>query len=197
MAKRLDTVTDYTKDLDGFQQALAHVNEAAANRVPPSTAEVPKLEKKHSGQKSIFSPALKLKPTQALDLPPALQDALRLANVSFNHDSFEALQESLAQIQLERAKKLRDHYSSASASTQSILAERLSKADGETRMLMGSLYKHTSFQQVSLTDAKLEEELKKMGEELDDAHDQLLSAETNELSLSDPKVRAFIAKYGR
>ncbi|KAJ4291729.1 hypothetical protein N0V90_009624 [Kalmusia sp. IMI 367209] len=199
MAKRLDTVTDYTKNVDEFQQALAQVGEAATKRMPSALTEVAKPEKKRvtSGRNSIFSPALKLKPTQTLNLPPALQDALRHANVSFNHDSIGALQDSLVQVQLERAKKLQNHYDSASTSTRSILAERLSKADGDLGMILGPLYKHTPFQQVNLTDARLEKELKKMERELDDANEQLLSAEANELSLSDPKVRAFIAKYAR
>ena len=64
-------------------------------------------------------------------------------------------------------------------------------------MIFGPLYKHTPFQQVNLTNTKLEEELKAMDKKLDDANEQLLSAEVNQISLDDLKVRAFIAKYGR
>lgn len=199
MAKRLDTVGGWTKDVDEFQQALAHISQAAARRMPDVEAELtkPKPRRSLSARNSIFSPALKLKPSKALDLPPALQDALRHANVSFNQDDIEALRESLARTQLERAKKIQDHYSSASASTQSMLAERLSKADGDVRLILGPLYKHTPYQQINLTDTKLEDELKAMDDKLDDANEQLLSAEVNQISLDDPKVRAFIAKYGR
>ncbi|KAF1976345.1 hypothetical protein BU23DRAFT_528810 [Bimuria novae-zelandiae CBS 107.79] len=199
MAKRLDTVTEYTQNVDEFQQALAQINQAAAKRVPKPELAAPRPPHRRtaSGRNSIFSPALKLKPSQALDLPPALQDALRHANVSFNQDSIEALQESLTTIQLERTKKLQDHYDSASISTQGILAERLSKADSELRSILGPLYKQTPFRQVNLTDAKLEKELKKIDRELEEANEQLLSAEAQEMSLDDPKVRAFVAKYGR
>lgn len=199
MAKRLETVGGWTKDVDEFQQALAHVSQAAAKRMPDTETVLkkPKSQRNLSARNSIFSPALKLKPSKALDLPPALQDALRHANVSFNQDSIEALQESLARTQLERAKKVQDHYSSASTSTQSMLAERLSKADCDQRLIFGPLYKHTPFQQVNLTNTKLEEELKAMDLKLDDANEQLLSAEVNQISLDDPKVRAFIARYGR
>ncbi|KAF2443095.1 hypothetical protein P171DRAFT_416491 [Karstenula rhodostoma CBS 690.94] len=199
MAKRLNTVNDYTKNVDEFQQAVAHISQAAAKRLQDTDTKVlrPEIRRAKSSRNSIFSPALKLKPTKALDLPAALQDALRHASISFNQDSIEALQESLAKIQIERAKKLQDHYDSDSTSTQAVLAERLSKADADLRLIFGPLYKHTPFQQVNLTDAKLERGLEKMDQELDDASEQLLTAEANELSLSDPRVRAFIAKHGR
>lgn len=198
MASRFDIVNNQTKTIQEFQQALVHIGQAAAKRKQDPNTAVPKPEirRTKSGRNSIFSPALKLKPTKALDLPPALQEALRHASISFNQDSIEALQESLSKIQLERFKKLQDHYNSTSTSTQAHLAERLGKADGDLRSILGPLYKHTSFQQVSLTDTKLERELEKMEEELDDAEEQLLGAEANQLSLSDSKVRAFIAKYG-
>lgn len=199
MAKRLDTVNEYTKDVDEFQQALAHISQAAANRMPSTNIDIvkPEIRRKTSGRNSIFSPALKLKPTKSLNLPPALQDAFRHANISCNEDSIETLHESLAKIQIERTKKVQDHYDSASKSTQAILAERLSKADADVRSILGPLYKHTPFQQVRLTDAKLESELRKMDKELDEANEQLISAEADELSLDDPKVKAFISKYGR
>jgi hypothetical protein len=43
----------------------------------------------------------------------------------------------------------------------------------------------------------LERELKDMEVDLEKKNDQLLEAESNVLSLSDPKVRAFVAKYGK
>jgi hypothetical protein len=198
MARRLNTVNDYTKNVDEFQQALAHINRAAIKRMQDTSTEVskPDMRRTKSGRNSIFSPALKLKPTKALDLPPALQEALRHASISYNQDSIEALQESLRTIQIERSKKLQSHYDSDAASTQAILAERLSKADADLRLIFGPLHKHTPFQQVNLVDAKLERELEKMKQELDDASEQLLNAEAHELSLGDPKVRAFIAKHG-
>jgi predicted ribosome quality control (RQC) complex YloA/Tae2 family protein len=194
----LDTVTAYTSNIDEFQQALAHIEGAATTRMPNVSEEALKTPRKHapSGSKSVFSPALKLKPSKSLDLPPALQDALRHANISYNQDSLEYLLESMSKVQLEREKKLQDHYDSASSSVHSTLAERLSRADGDLKTILKGLYSHTPFQQVHLTDPKLDNELKRMEKELDEAEDQLLSAETNELSLSDPKVRAFIAKYG-
>jgi hypothetical protein len=199
MGKRLDTVAKHTRNVDEFQQALAHIEEAATKRMPVSSEEAPATTRKGmpSRSNSIFSPALGLKPTKSLDLPPALQDALRNAGISFNQDSIEALLESVKGIQLEREKKLQDHYKSASTSVQGTLAERLSKADGDLKSITKGLYSHTPFHQVHLADPKLEEELRKMEKQLDEAEDQLLSAEANELSLSDPKVRAFIAKYGK
>jgi hypothetical protein len=192
MGKRLDTVAKHSRNVDEFQQALAHIEEAATKRMPVPSEEAPATTRKGmpSRSNSIFSPALGLKPTKSLDLPPALQDALRNAGISFNQDSIEALLESVKGIQLEREKKLQDHYKSASTSVQGTLAERLSKADGDLKSITKGLYSHTP-------DPKLEEELRKMEKQLDEAEDQLLSAEANELSLSDPKVRAFIAKYGK
>lgn len=140
---------------------------------------------------------LKLKPTQALDLPVTLQDALRYAGISFSQDSIEALQNSLVQAQRERIQKLRDHYESASTSTHDRLAERSSKADGDLDVILKALYKHTPFQEVNLTSSKLNNQLESMAWELEDKDRELLEAEGSKLSLSDPKVRAFIAKYGR
>lgn len=199
MGKRLDTVTTYTKNVDEFQQALAHIEGAATTRMPNVGEESSTTARKRtpSGLKSVFSPALKLKPSKTLDLPPALQDALRHANISFNQDSIEHLLESLSKVQLEREKKLQDHYGSSSDSVHGTLAERLSRADSDLNTILKGLYSHTHFQQVHLTDPRLGDELKRMEKELDEAEDQLLSAEANGLSLSDPKVRAFIAKYGK
>lgn len=198
MAKRLDSVNDYTRNIDEFEQAMAHIGQAAADRMRDTGEPVarPEIHRAKASRNSMYSPALKLKPMKALDLPVALQDALRHASISFNQDSVEALQKSLDKIQMERSKKLHDHYDSESTSTQAVLAERLSRADGDLRLIFGPLYKHTPFQRVNLTDARLEGELDKMHRELDDAGEQLLNAEANELSLSDPKVRAFISKHG-
>ena len=199
MGKRLDTVTSHTRNVDGFQQALAHVREVASQRMPDPNAEslTPSRKRATSGPKSAFSPAIKLKPPKALDLPPVLQDALRHAGVSFNQDSVEALQESLIKTQIEREKKLEDHYVSVSSSTHERLAERFSQADADLRAILDALYSHTPFQQIRLTNPKLEEQLREMERELEKSDHKLLSAEANELSLSDPKVRAFISRYGK
>jgi hypothetical protein len=146
---------------------------------------------------SAFTPMLKLKPIKTLELPVALQDALRHAGISFAHDSIESLQDSLTQAQLERAKKLQDHYESTATSTHDRLAERSSKADADMRVIMDALYKHTPFQQVCLAETRLEEQIKDMERELEEKDTELLDAEGSELSLSDSKVRAFVAKYGK
>jgi hypothetical protein len=65
------------------------------------------------------------------------------------------------------------------------------------RAILSALYKHAPFQQASLTDPELDEQLKAMELELENKDRELLDAEGSELSLSDPKVRAFIAKYGK
>lgn len=199
MGKRLDTITNHTKNVDEFQQAVAHISSAASQRMPDPNAEAttPARKRATSGPKSAFSPGVKLKPSKALDLPPALSEALRHANISVNHENLDALVASLHEVQLEREKKLQEHYDSSSSATHGTLAERLSKADGDLRSILGTLYSHTPFQQVNLSDPKLENELKHVERELEDANDQLLSAEASELSLSDPKVRSFIAKYGK
>lgn len=198
MGKRLDTVTSHTKSVDGFQQALAHVNAAAAQRMldPSAEALTPSRKRTTSGPKSALF-GIKLKPTKALDLPPALQDALRHAGISFNQDSVEGLQESLIKTQLEREKKLEDHYISASSSTHERLGERFGKADVDLRAILDALYSHTPFSQIHLTSLELEEQLKDMERELVDSDHKLLNAETNQLSPSDPKVRAFVGKYGK
>jgi hypothetical protein len=198
MSKRLHTVTTSTQDSDEFQQAFAQVQAAAAKRMPetPLPAATPLLRRMTSNT-SAFTPMLKLKPTKTLDLPVALQDALRHAGISFAHDSIESLQDSLTQAQLERAKKLQDHYESTATSTHDRLAERSSKAYADMRVIVDALYKHTPFQQVSLAETRLEEQIKDMERELEEKDRELLDAEGSELSLSDPKVRAFVAKYGR
>jgi hypothetical protein len=198
MSKRLNTVTTSTQDSDEFQQAFSQVRSAATNRMPetPLPAATPLLRRTTSNT-SAFTPMLKLKPTKSLDLPVALQDALRHAGISFAHDSIESLQDCLTQAQLERAKKLQDHYESTATSTHDRLAERSSKADADMRVIVDALYKHTPFQQITLTNPKLEEQIRAMERELEDKDRELLDAEGSELSLSDPKVRAFVAKYGR
>jgi hypothetical protein len=198
MSKRLNVVTTGTQDNDEFQQAFAHIQAAAAKRMPEThiPAATPLLRRMTSNT-SAFTPMLKLKPTKSLDLPVALQDALRHAGISFAHDSIESLQDSLTQAQLERAKKLQDHYESTATSTHDRLAMRSSKADVDMRVIVDALYKHTPFQQVSLTDPGFEEQIRGMERELEEKDRELLDAEGSELSLSDPRVRAFVAKYGR
>jgi hypothetical protein len=199
MGKRLETVTSHAQKVDDFQQALAHVNQAASQRMLVADAETmtPTLKRTTSGPKSNFFAGVRLKPSKALDLPPVLQDALRHAGISFNQDSVEALQDSLARTQLEREKKLEEHYITASSSTHERLAERFGKADGDLRTILDALYSHTPFAQIHLTNPELEKQLRDMEMELEENDQKLLSAETSQLSLSDPKVRAFISKFGR
>jgi hypothetical protein len=199
MGKRLDTITTNTKDIDGFQQALAHISNAASKRLPDVHSARPTTPRRRttSGPGLAFTPMVKLKPTQTLDLPVALQDALRNAGIAFNQDSVEGLQESLMQAQLEREKKLQDHNESVSVSTHERIAERSSKADSDWRVIGDALFKHTQFQQVHLANARLEKQLREMERDLERKNHELLEAESNELSVSDPRVRAFIAKYGR
>ncbi|CAO2652854.1 Nn.00g022650.m01.CDS01 [Neocucurbitaria sp. VM-36] len=198
MGKRLDTITNSANDFDEIQQALAHINSAAVKRVPDTHAAAPTLTRKRTTSgPSAFTPMVKLKPTKTFNLPAALQDALRHAGISFNQDNIEALQDSLIQAQLERDNKLQDHYESNSNSMHDRLAERSSKADGDLRVILNALYKHTPFQQISLTKPKIDEQLKAMERELEEKDRDLLDAEGNELSLSDPKVQAFIARYGK
>jgi len=199
MGKRLDTVTSYTQSMDSFQQALAYVNAAAVQRMPEPSVEAltPAGNRTALGPKSNIFAGAKLKPTKALDLPPVLQDALRHAGISFNQESVEALQDCLARTQLEREKKLEEHYMSASSSTHERLAERIGKADGDLRAILDALYSHTRFSTIQLSNAELEGELRDMERQLEDSDQKLLSAETSQLSLSDPMVRAFIKKFGR
>jgi hypothetical protein len=198
MGKRLNTVITSTQHSDEFQQALAHVQAAATKRMPEAhmVPATPALRRTTSNT-SAFTPMLKLKPTKALDLPIALQDALRHTGISFAYDSIESLQDALTRVQLERAKKLQDHYESTAISTHEKLAERSSRADADMSIIMDALYKHAPFQQVSLTNPRLEEQIRAMERELEEKDSELLDAEGSELSLSDPRVRAFIAKHGR
>lgn len=198
MGKRLDTVTFHTKTIDDFQQAVAHIDAAATRKISSvKTATAPPLLRRSTSGPNAAFPPVHLKPSKNLDLPPALQDALRHAGVSFNHDSTEALRKSLINIQLERDEKLKHHYSSTSSSTHDRLAERFSQADGDLQSIMDALYIHTPYSSVHLLNPKLEVDAKRIERELQDADHELLNAETNELSLSDPKVRAFISKYGK
>ena len=198
MGKRLDTITTSAKDFDEVQQALAHINGVAAKRMPDVHAPAPTLTRKRTTSgPSAFTPMVKLKPTKTFDLPTTLQDALRYAGIAFNKDSIEAFQDSLVHAQVERDNKLQDHYKSISISMHDRLAERSSKADSDLRVILNALYKHTPFQQVSLTKSQIDEQLKAMDRELEEKDHELLEAEGNELSLSDPKVRAFIARYGK
>jgi hypothetical protein len=198
MSRRLDTVTSHTDNVHEFQQALEHINSAAQQRISDLNTEAltPSRRRATSGLKGTFPP-VKLKPTKPLDLPKAVQDALRYAGVSFNQNNVEALGESLVKTQLEREKKLDEHYASASSSTQETLAERLGKADGDLKPIVDALYAHTPFSTVDLVDSERETQLKEMERELQNADHELLNAEAGELSLSDPKVRAFVSKYGK
>ncbi|KZM21069.1 uncharacterized protein EKO05_0011157 [Ascochyta rabiei] len=199
MGKRLDIVSASSADADEFQQAIAHISKAASKRMPDVHAPRPTPIKRRTSSVplSAFTPMTKLKPTPSLDLPAALQDALRKAGISFHHDSLEALQDALILARAEREKKAAEHFQATATTTHEQVAERLSKADCDLRIIMDVLYAHTPFQQVSLCDARREAQLKAAERELDDRDRELLEAEGNELSLSDPKVRAFVAKYGR
>lgn len=147
---------------------------------------------------SAFTPMMKLKPMASLALPAALQDALRHAGISFHAlDTLEGLQDTLIQSQAEREKKGQDHFQATATTTHEQIAERSSRANRDLRIILDALYAYTPFQQVSSTNPKLEAHLKAMDRELDHKDRELLDAEGSELSLSDPKVRAFIAKYGR
>ena len=199
MGKRLDIITSYAKHLDDFQQALTHVSNAASERMPDPNAEAltPSRKRATSGPKSNLFSAIKLKPTKSLDLPPALQDALRHAGVSFNQENVSALRDSLIRIQLEREKKLEEHFISTSSSTHERLAERFGKADVDLRTILDALYSHTPFSQIHLTNPALDEQMKALERELEDSDHKLMRAETDQLSLGDPKVKAFVSKYGK
>jgi hypothetical protein len=198
MSKRVDTITTITRDVDDLQQVLLHLNDATKKRLPETHAVRPTPPRRlTSGNSLAFTPMVKLRPNKSLDLPAALQDALRHAGVPFYQDSSEALQDTLIHAQLEHEKKLHDHYVSTSTSSHDRLAERSSKADSDLQVIHDALYRHAPFQQVHLTDPKLDEQLKLMEMDLEDKDRELLEAEGNELSLSDPRVRAFVAKYGR
>ncbi|KAH7072452.1 hypothetical protein FB567DRAFT_538189 [Paraphoma chrysanthemicola] len=199
MGRRLDTVTSSMKDTEELQQVLSHFEAAASKRMPDTHAPRPTPPRRRttSGPLSAFTPMVKLKPTKSLDLPVALQDALRHAGIPFNQDSIEALQDAVVNAQFERQRKLHDHFNTASVSSHERLAERSRQADGDVRVILDALYKHTPFQQVSLSDPQVEEQLKVMDKELEAKDGELLDAEANELSLGDPKVKRFIAKYGK
>ncbi|KAF2824397.1 hypothetical protein CC86DRAFT_55017 [Ophiobolus disseminans] len=199
MGRRLDTVAASTKDVDELHQALSHVGAATSKRLPDTHVArlTPPRRRTTSVPSLAFTPMVKLKPSKTLDLPVALQDSLRHAGVPFNQDSIESLRDSLIHAQLDREQKLHDHYTTTSTSTHDRLAERSSKADSDLRVIQDALYKHRPFRQVDLTSPLLEKQLKSMEKELEEKDRELLEAEGNELSLSDPKVRAFIAKYGK
>jgi hypothetical protein len=198
MGKRLDIVTASTRDVDELRQALAHISDAASKRLPDAHAARPTPPRRRttSGPSLAFTPMVKLKPTKTIELPAALQEALRHTGVPYNQDSVEALQDSLIHTQLEREKKLQDHHQSTSTSSHERLAERSNKADKDLQVIHDALYKHTPFQKVNLTDPQLEKQLRSMEKTLEEER-ELLEAEGNELSLSDPKVRAFVTRYGR
>lgn len=198
MSKRLDTVTAHTSNVHEFQQVLERINSAAQQRISDLNTEslTPSRRRTTSSLKSAFPP-VKLRPTKSLDLPKAVQDALRYAGISFNQNNIEALSESLLKTQLEREKKLGEHYASAASSTQDTLAERFGKADGDLKPIVDALYSHTPFSTINLLDSEREDQLKEMERKLQNADHDLLNAEASELSLSDPRVRAFVSKYGK
>lgn len=198
MRERLTLITEGTISSDEFQQALAHVQRAAAKRTPAVTIAAPTPSTTRMASNPLaFTPMTKLKPPKALDLPTTLQDALRYAGVSLNHSSIEDLKDSILQLLLEREQTLRDQYDTAATSTHEKLAERLHKADRDLEIISSALYKHTPFAQVRLTSEKLMKQLQTMELELEQKESDLLEAEGNGLSINDPKVRAFIAKHGR
>ncbi|KAF2105797.1 hypothetical protein BDV96DRAFT_655271 [Lophiotrema nucula] len=193
MSKRLNTIASHTKDVDEFQQALTHIGEAALQRMPGPHADTssPTRKRATSGPRSAFSPALKLKPTKSLDLPPAIADALRHAGVSFNVDSIESLQETLINTQVERETKLSEHYVSSTTSTQEILAARLGKADLDVRAIFDALYLHTPFKEVHLVNPKLEEQMKATEKELENADRSLLELESSEMNFGKLALKGF------
>lgn len=199
MGKRLNSLTRINEEADGFRRALSHINEVTSKRMM-NTATVqatPSRRGTTSAPSLAFTPMVKLRPSRALDLPPALQDALRHVGVPFNQDSLEALQDSLSHVQVERTKKLVEHYETAAMTSHDRLAERSSTADVELRTVLDAVYKHTSYRQVQLADAALEAQLKSLEREIEGRSQDVLEAENNELNLNDPKVRVFIAKYGK
>lgn len=200
MGKRLDVITARSEEVSDFHQALAHVHAAAQHRQEDLTAQAkassPALKRAVSLSKSGFPP-IKLQPTATLDIPAALQDALRHAGISYNHENISALKETLLNTQMEREKKLSDHYDSASSSTHEQLAQRLGKADMDSKLILDALYAHTPFSTVRLMDPEVERKIREKEKELEEAEMALLSAETAELSMGDERVREFVGKYAR
>ncbi len=199
MSKRLDTIAKSTSDVDELQHIVTNISGTAKKSMPDTNGTVPTPTKRRAASipSSAFTPMVKLKPTKSLELPAAIQDALRHVGMSFSQDSIEALQDSLAQTQLERDRKLQEHYETTSISVHERLAERSNKADTDLRVIMDVLYKHTPFKQVSLTDSAVDQQLKSMERELEQKDRELIDVEGQELSLDNPQVRAFVAKYGK
>ncbi|KAH6612126.1 hypothetical protein C7974DRAFT_347432 [Boeremia exigua] len=197
MSKRLAIVSASSTDADEFGQAMAHISQAATKRMPDVHSQRPTPIKRRTSSVplSAFTPMTKLRPTQSLALPAALQDALRHAGISFHQDTLEGLQDTLIQTQNERDKKAQEHFQATATTTHEQVAERSSRADSDFRIVIDALYAHTPFQQINLTNPKLEAQLKAMDRELDQKERELMDAEGHEVSLGDPKVRAFIAKY--
>ena len=90
-----------------------------------------------------------------------------------------------------------EHFDSAITSTHASAAARLSKADDDWRAISAALYSHSSFQQIHLTDPKLEDAIRDTEVKLEAADGSLLTAEGSEISLDDPKVRDFVHKYSQ
>ncbi|KAF2648862.1 hypothetical protein K491DRAFT_669861 [Lophiostoma macrostomum CBS 122681] len=197
MQKRLDTIANHMTDVDEFHQTLGHISSAASARtIAPVTEARPTLPRRGTSDSRAAFPPVKLKPSKSLDLPPVLQEALRHAGVFFSQDSIESLRENLTRFQMEKNEKLRDQFTAVSTSMHDTLADRLEKAYGDQSAILSALYLHAPYAQVYLTDPKLEENLKQTDKELELAEQELLKSEASELNLGDPKVMAFVAKYG-
>ncbi|KAF2272485.1 uncharacterized protein EI97DRAFT_436864 [Westerdykella ornata] len=200
MGKRLDVIAARSEEISDFYRALNHIHAAAKQRQEEITTQPksssPVLKRTVSHSKSAFPP-ITLKPTSTLNIHPALQDALRHAGISYTQENIAALKEALLTTQLEREKKLSDHYDSASSSTHEQLAERLGKADAEARVILDSLYAHTPFATVRLRDPEVERKIREKERKVEEAEMGLLSAETGELGLGDERVRAFVERFGR
>lgn len=198
MSDRLDVINKEATKLDGFMQALEHVNKAASQRMVDPSKENMAASRKRTGSapKSILSPPMKMRPTKTIKLPAVVEDALRQAGVAFHQDSVDALRETLAKAQLERHQKLEEQYSAASSSTHEILAEVLGKADADLRAILDALYCNTDYRTVSFSDKSLDERLKKLEAELEDVDHNIMNAESEELSTGEEKVARFIQKWG-
>ncbi|KAF2196410.1 hypothetical protein GQ43DRAFT_484974 [Delitschia confertaspora ATCC 74209] len=198
MSKRLRIVDDHAKGVNDFQLALEHISQAAAKKLEDSVSGVESTPRARAGSKrpSLLSPLVALKPPKRIELPPAVEDALRHAGISIDQNSMEELQETLTKAQHEREKKLSEHYASDSSSAQGTLADVIGKADVDLAGVIASLYKYTPFQTVHMMDPDIEKRMEKREKELKEADRELLTAEAHQLSLGDPKVQAFVNKYG-
>jgi hypothetical protein len=60
-----------------------------------------------------------------------------------------------------------------------------------------ALYAHTPFVTVQMKDPEVERMIRETEGRIEDAEMELLGLETGELSLGDPRVKAFVEKYGK